>query len=144
MWCAGQRQMLNLRHDGCLCYFCCIRNQGEARPSRGSLFKYILQLASQAVSLLRHVAAVPLFPCACLCASMCACMPGSAGGTPGMAEPHSPAQSSTTSVLPLESPIMPRYTVDESGAVTYVYDEEYIRSKYEIFSLRVYHRWAKF
>jgi hypothetical protein len=35
---------------------------------------------------------------------------------------------------------MPRYTVDETGAVTYEYDEEYIGAKYEVFNLRVYHR----
>ena len=35
---------------------------------------------------------------------------------------------------------MPLYTVDETGAMTYHYDPEYIKHKYQVFTLQIIHR----
>lgn len=35
---------------------------------------------------------------------------------------------------------MPRYTVDDQGALVYEYDQHYIDQKYEVFDLRIVHR----
>eukprot|EP00983_Pelagomonas_calceolata_P093566 1157787-Pelagomonas_calceolata.AAC.8 len=36
----------------------------------------------------------------------------------------------------------PPYVTDENGMLTYQYDPEYIARNYEVFDLRVYHRWV--
>ncbi len=36
--------------------------------------------------------------------------------------------------------LQPRYTINEDGTVVYEYDPEYISRKYEVLTLRVYHR----
>ncbi len=35
---------------------------------------------------------------------------------------------------------MPRYSVDENGAIIYHYDLDYINSKYQTFPLQIIHR----
>ena len=35
---------------------------------------------------------------------------------------------------------MPQFTIDETGAMTYHYDPEYIKRKYQVFNLQVIHR----
>lgn len=35
---------------------------------------------------------------------------------------------------------LPKYTLDENGAIVYQYDPSYIARKYEVFTLQVIHR----